>query len=298
MFGLGFKLIRTFIVVLIFITVGFFYFQNQKQSFEYEKEVLGTLCRLQFKASPAKAEKISKEVFALWEDIQNKTNILDSKSEISILNSKKELKVSERLFEIIAAGYVMSQKTKGYFDITIGTLTTDLFAGKKLSDIEIKKRLASVNYQKINMDNNTKTIWITDPALKLDVWGISKGYAADQTLAILKKHGVSEALIDLGGQMSVLGADKKISLEYPKNAGHLWKEVVLKNGQTLSTSNQLWQGKHIFVPGGKTRKENFKSVSVIASQGSVADALSTAIFVAGDQAIASAYSDIQIFIKN
>lgn len=290
-------MIRKLIIVLVCIAIGLFYFQNDKKYFEYEKEVLGTLCRLQFKASPAKAEKISKDVFSLWEDIQIKTNILDSKSEISLLNSKKQFKVSDRLFEIIAACYVMSQKTNGYFDVTIGALTADLFSGKKLTDLEIKSRLLKVNYQKINMDNNTKTIWITDPALKLDVWGISKGYAADQTLAILKKHGVTEALIDLGGQMSVLGADKKISLEDPENPGHLWKEVVLKNGQTLSTSNQLWQGKHIFVPGGKLRKENYKSVSVIANQGVVADALSTAIFVAGDETVASSYLNIQIFVK-
>jgi len=297
MFGLGFKLIRKLIIVLVCIAIGFFYFQNEKKSFEYEKEVLGTLCRLQIKANPTQANKISDEIFALWQDIQDKTNILDPKSEISILNSKKELKVSERLFEIIAAGYVLSQKTNGYFDVTMGTLTTDLFAGKKLTENEIKARLAKVNYQKINMDNNTKTIWITDPTLKLDVWGISKGYAADQTIAILKKHGIKEALVDLGGQMTILGSDKTISLEDPQNPGHIWKEVILKNGQTLSTSNQTWQGKHIFVPGGKARKENFKSVSVIANQGIVADALSTAIFVAGDQGFVKPFNDIKVFVK-
>jgi len=300
-FGLGFKLIRKLLIILIFIGVALFFWQTQQKSFEYareyEREVLGTLCRLQMKASSAKAEQISQEVFAVWEDIQNKTNILDPQSEITILNNKKQLQVSERLYEIIAASYTLSQKTAGYFDVTIGTLTCDLFAGKKLSDIEIKKRLSAVNYQKINMDNKTKTVWITESALKIDVWGLSKGYAADKAIEILKKHGVKDALVDLGGQITILGSDKKISLEDPKNPGHIWQEVILKNGQTLSTSNQTWQGKHIFVPGNKIRKENYKSVSVITGQGAVADALSTAIFVAGDQNFVKQFNDVQVFVK-
>jgi thiamine biosynthesis lipoprotein len=296
-FGLGFKLIRKSLIILVVIGVAFFFWQTGQKHFEYEKEVLGTLCRLQIKANPAQAKKISDEVFALWQDIQDKTNILDSKSEISVLNSKKQLQVSERLYEMIAEGYVLSQKTSGYFDITIGALTCDLFAGKKLSEIEIKKRLSKVNYQKINMDNKTKTVWIKQSVLRLDVWGMSKGYAADKTMEILKKQGVKEALIDLGGQITILGADKKISLEDPQNPGHIWQEVLLKNGQTLSTSNQVWQGKHIFVPGNKVRKENFQSVSVITNQGAVADALSTAIFVAGDQNFVKQFNDVQVFVK-
>jgi thiamine biosynthesis lipoprotein len=120
---------------------------------------------------------------------------------------------------------------------------------------------------------------------------------ADKTMEILKKQGVKEALIDLGGQITILGADKKISLEDPQNPGHIWQEVLLKNGQTLSTSNQVWQGKHIFVPGNKVRKENFQSVSVITNQGAVADALSTAIFVAGDQNFVKQFNDVQVFVK-
>lgn len=290
-------LVRKILLILFFLGLIFLFLLNQQKSFEYEKEVLGTLCRLQIKTSSAKAEKISQEVFLLWKDIQDKTNILDPKSEISILNSKKTLRVSERLYELISTGYVMAEKTNGYLDMTIGTLTAELFSGKKLSDAEIRNRLTKVNYRKINMDSKTKTVWITDPALKIDVWGFSKGYAADETLKILKKYHVSEALIDLGGQMTVLGKDRKISLEDPQNPGHLWKEVVLKNGQTLATSNQVWHKNHLFVPGLKKRKENYISVSVIASQGIIADSLDTAIFVAGDESINTLTQNVQIFVK-
>lgn len=292
-----FGLVRKILLILFFLGLIFLFLFNQQKSFEYEKEVLGTLCRLQIKTSSVKAEKISQEVFLLWKDIQDKTNILDPKSEISILNSKKTLRVSERLYELISTGYVMAEKTKGYLDLTIGTLTTDLFAGKKLSAAEIKNRLAKVNYKKMDMDSKTRTIWIRDAALKIDVWGFSKGYAADETIKILKKYGVTEALIDLGGQMTVLGKERKVSLEDPSNPGHIWKEVILKDGQTLATSNQVWQKNHLFVPGLKKRKENYISVSVIASQGIIADSLDTAIFVAGDESINTLTQNVQIFVK-
>ncbi|MDR0357372.1 MAG: FAD:protein FMN transferase [Clostridiales Family XIII bacterium] len=97
----------------------------------------------------------------------------------------------------------------GAFDITIGRISSlwdfssDLEARDLPSASDIEAALPSVNYRNVELLGNR--VRLKDPATRLDLGGIAKGFIADKMASYLAENGVSEALIDLGGNIVTVG---------------------------------------------------------------------------------------------
>jgi thiamine biosynthesis lipoprotein len=75
---------------------------------------------------------------------------------------------------------------------------------RQLPDAEdIAKAKALVGYDKMTLDPKGHTVQLAKEGMRLDLGGIAKGYAADQALAVLKKHGLARALVAAGGDIAV-----------------------------------------------------------------------------------------------
>jgi len=214
-------------------------------------------------------------------------------SEISRLPEIGE--VSPETARIIKKGLDYGEMSGGLFDITIGAVTGlwNFSERVKPDEAELQVALEHVDYTKVRVSGNTVTFG--DALIKLDLGGIAKGYVADRLREHLLRGGVTSALIDFGGQISVIGnsPEKKeyweVKITDPANpdkeiiAVHVRDKAVATSGvyrRYFEEDGELYH--HILSPmTGKPVNNGLLSVTVIAGFGADADALSTTLFLLG-----------------
>jgi len=235
-------------------------------------------------------------------------------SEVAKLNQSGKLKVSPDTFFIIKKSKELWQTSDGAFDITVAPLV-DLwgFTDKKYHlprEGEIKNTLKLIGCDKIILHDDDNMIKFKLSGMKIDLGAIAKGYALDCAVNKLRKAGIKSCLINAGGQVYCLGGKFgkpwKIAIKEPRGrdfTGYL--ELKDKSVATSGDYEQCFiKGKarysHILNPKtGYPADSRIVSVTVIASSGLTADALSTAIFVLGKEkgkALAKRFPDVEIKI--
>ncbi|MCH7801610.1 MAG: FAD:protein FMN transferase, partial [Chloroflexi bacterium] len=100
-------------------------------------------------------------------------------------------------------------KTGGAFDVTVGPYVRLWRRARRGKTMPLERLLTeaktSVGYRHLRLDEHRRTVQLTRAKMRLDLGGIAKGYAADEALAVLKRHGITRALVDAGGDIA-LGA--------------------------------------------------------------------------------------------
>ena len=155
-----------------------------------------------------------------------------SDSDISKINDADGdyVTVHDETIELLQKGIYYGDLSNGKFDITIGTLSNLWdFSDKALekentsstslvpSDTDIKNALATVNYKNVKIDGNQAAL--TNADATLDLGGIAKGYIADKMKDYLNENGVTSGIINLGGNVLVLG---------PKDDGNAYRIGIQK----------------------------------------------------------------------
>ena len=155
-----------------------------------------------------------------------------SDSDISKINDADGdyVTVHDETIELLQKGIYYGDLSNGKFDITIGTLSNLWdFSDKALekentsstslvpSDTDIKNALATVNYKNVKIDGNQAAL--TNADATLDLGGIAKGYIADKMKDYLNENGVTSGIINLGGNILVLG---------PKDDGNAYRIGIQK----------------------------------------------------------------------
>lgn len=133
-------------------------------------------------------------------------------SEVALVNEKagiEPVKVSDDIYELIEAGKDYSIKAEGSYDITIGPLTNLWRIGypdaRKPEQSEIDAALPLINYQEVQLNPDEKTVYLPRKGMQLDLGSIAKGFIADETVEVLKEYDVTTSIIDLGGNIIVVG---------------------------------------------------------------------------------------------
>lgn len=130
-------------------------------------------------------------------------------------------------------------------------------------------------------------------AVKLGFGGFAKGTAVDTAIEALKMQGISNAIINIGGDLRAIGrhGDRpwRIGIRHPRKEGGMLASVAIKDDESVFTSGDYeryfaYEGKrypHILDPRtGYPARDNI-SVTVIHRQAARADAAATALVVAG-----------------
>jgi len=254
-------------------------------------------------------------VFAEFERIENLLSKYKPESEVSKLNATGKLKVSPETFYVIKKSRELWQLTDGAFDITVGPLI-DLwgFTNKEYKvpiDVEIKNALKFVGSDKIILHEKDNVVEFMLSGTRIDLGAIAKGYALDCAVKKLKEKGINSCLINSGGQVYALGVKFgsawKIAVRDPRQkdfSGYL--ELKDKSASTSGDYEQYFIQKdkrfsHILNPKtGYPADSGVKSVTVVARDGLIADALSTAIFVLGKEKglmLTKRFADLEVIIK-
>jgi thiamine biosynthesis lipoprotein len=211
------------------------------------------------------------------------------------------------VFQLLSSALDLSEKTGGAFDITVGQLTRAWGFAEQQARIPDGRELAAarelVGWRNVELDAKWRTVLFTRPGLELDLGAIAKGYAVDRAIEVLRSAGVS-GLVDAGsssiaatGETFVRGW--KVSVASPVDRRVTICEVEL-GARALSTSGVSEQSfvhagrrySHLINPlidprdpalGTYETARQVLQVTVLAPSSMLADALSTAMFVLGQE---------------
>lgn len=209
----------------------------------------------------------------------------------------KPVKVSDDTITIIEKGIYYSEISNGAFDITIGSVTSlwDFKSSNHQipSKDKISKAVSHVNYKDIIIHDNT--IQLSDSKSQIDVGALAKGYIADRLKEYLIENGVKHAIIDLGGNVLLIGSkadgsDYNIGIQKPfDETGEPITSVKISDHSLVTTGiYQRYFEKdgnfyhHIIDPNtGYPCENNLYGVTIITESSLTADALSTTCFLLG-----------------
>ena len=243
-------------------------------------------------AALQEAEECIQQVEGLW-------SVTDEDSEIYQANHSggQPVTVSEETAEIISFALEMAQRTGGALDPTIYPVltawgfTTD--SKQVPSQQQIAQLLEQVGYDRIQLNGSELTV---PDGMELDLGAVGKGYTADLVTEILRRHGVSSALISLGGNIQAIGSrpdgsDWRLGIRAPWESGNLGVLTVSDAAVVTSGGYENYfddeQGNiywHILDPStGYPADSGLQSVTIVGREGKMCDALSTALFVMGAQ---------------
>lgn len=267
------------------------------QDLTYTDMLFDTVIKIQI-LDPAD-ESILDGLKKLCEKYDTMFSATNTDSELYKLNhaNGQPFTVSSETANLIQEGIHYSELSGGAFDLTIEPVSAlwDFKADKPTvpSSDAIAQAVSHVDYTKVDIQDNTITL--EDPEAGIDLGAIAKGYIADQVKTYLKKQGIKHAIINLGGNVDVIGTKPdgskyNIGIQKPfDESGEAITSVQLKD-QTVVTSGIYERyfkknGKlyhHILDPRtGYPCENNLYSVSIITDSSTKADALSTTCFLLG-----------------
>ncbi|MCH7960826.1 MAG: FAD:protein FMN transferase [Planctomycetes bacterium] len=208
------------------------------------------------------------------------------------------VRASDDLIAVLRVAETISRASDGAFDVTVGPIVR-LWRrsgrdGRLPDRDELAAAMSRVGWQKVQIDPSARTVSLAVAGMRLDLGGIGKGFAADEALAELKRHGLSRSLVNLGGDIAV--GDPP-----PGETG--WRIVPAwfvddPPGQPLLIANAGVAGSgdaerfvevdgvrysHIVDPRTGIGLTHRTAVVVIASDGTTADALASAASVLGPE---------------
>ena len=221
-------------------------------------------------------------------------------SEVSRLNDEGKAVLSETSISLVKKSLELNKQTGGLFDITIYPLMELWgFPSKNYkvpSDKEIKETLKNVGSEKIVFNEETGEISFKNKGMKIDFGGIGKGYITDELVKILTEEKVESAIINLGG--NVFGFNKKpdgspwnVAIRDPNEPDNYMAVIKLEDSAVITSGGYERyfeeNGKiyhHILNPKtGRPSDSDLKSVSIVSKDGTLADTLSTALFIMGEK---------------
>ena len=216
-------------------------------------------------------------------------------SEIAAVNDGAEV-VSEETAALLRRALEIAAETNGAYDPTVYPLMrawgfTD-GNYRVPADAELDALLQTTGWTEVSVDGTTASL---PEGFALDFGGIGKGYAAGRCKEILKAHGVTSALLSLGGNVAALGSKPDgtawtVAIENPDGGAYLGTVQITDQCVVTSGGYQRYFEQdgvrywHILDPEtGKPARSGMKSVTIVSADDTLSDALSTALFVMGPE---------------
>ena len=248
----------------------------------------------------AALESAEKELHTLDEAVLSRTA---EGSELYALNTSNgetvEYGADDILPALIETALTISDATAGAFDPTLAPVL-DAWGFTKderrvPSADELKELLSHSGCGKVALEKTADgwTVTLLDGA-QLDLGGIAKGYAAGRVRTILREAGVTSAIISLGGNVAAVGKKPDgsawtVGLQDPDRPEAYFGTVSIEDACVVTSGayQRYFEENgvcyhHILDPHtGCPAESGVKSVSVVAQDDTLADALSTALFVMG-----------------
>jgi thiamine biosynthesis lipoprotein len=247
----------------------------------------------------AHAREVIDNAFEKIYYVDSSMDYFDNTSELSRLNTNSQLlNASNDLTYVINKSIYYQHITRGAFDITVLPLL-DLWKSKFApggtqqppTEDELNATLRLVNASNITIEGNDIFL---QKGMKITLGGIAKGYALDLAIDSLREDGISSGFVDAGGNGYYIGykpdgTSWRVGLQNP-NMSQQAITVIEVTDMAVATSgnyeryfSEEAKVSHIADPRTGYPSQNLISATVVAPLGIDSDALSTSVFVLGEQ---------------
>ncbi len=210
------------------------------------------------------------------------------------------VKPEKELFELLKWLKSVQPQCGGRVNAALGAATelwkaASAASGAPPSREALSEASKHVDFDDVILDYDNETVYFRDPMLKLDVGAVGKGFAARAVSAALESEGIDSYILSIGGNITCGSA--------PKDGRDAWKvavksadpsktdgEFLYLTNTSCATSGDYYRAyeyngqtySHIIDPETLSPADAVASVTAIHSDPAVADLLSTALFIAGE----------------
>lgn len=227
----------------------------------------------------------------------------DPQSEVRRLSATAgqgiEVPVSEELWTELVNADSLSNRSDGAFDVTVGPIVLLWRQTRRTGQLPPPEALSEavklVGRHLVRFDPQRRSVELLKPGMQLDFGAIAKGYAVDEALAVLRQHGITRAMVVLGGEIGLaepppdqpgwLIGVAPLDLDAPPTCR------LCLSRMSVSTSGDACQNveidgrrySHVVDPRTGMALTGHCSVTVIAPMGINPDGMATAVSVLGPE---------------
>lgn len=286
-----------FLLLLIF---GSIYVIRQQQNTPYQRDegfIFGTIYHITYQSDV----NYQKEIEAELQKVDNSLSPFNKTSIISRINRNEDVKVDNLFAEVFQLAEKISKETDGAFDITVAPMVNAWGFGFKTGNPPTKQTVDSlraiVGFQKVTLEE--EHVKKQNPHIMLDCSAIAKGYGSDIVARFLKKKGIQNFMVEIGGEIVVNGNSEKqvpwrVGINKPTddslNTSQELQDVINVTDIAMATSGNY---RNFYYKNGKKYAHtidpktgypvlhNILSATVLAKNCATADAYATSFMVMG-----------------
>jgi thiamine biosynthesis lipoprotein len=247
------------------------------------------------------AEQAVHDAIDRIQELDKKLTTGDDTSEVGSINKNGGGVLSEDGKELMKRSLELYNSTGGVFDISIYPIMQLWgFPTKEYrvpDETEIAEKLSLADASQIRFDEGTGQVSFGKDGMEIDFGGIAKGYTSASIMKLFQEEGVTSGLVNLGGNVQLLGT---------KPDGSDWRVGIRGTGEGEEAEDYLGilEGHDVavitsggyeryFEEGGKRyhhiidpatgypAESGIVSSTVVSSDGTLADGLSTTLFIMG-----------------
>lgn len=217
---------------LTFLIIGTILIIKHQHNMPYQHDrgsVFGTLYSITYQCD----NDLQKEIEAELKKVDQALSMFNQESIISKVNRNEKVELNEMFLQVITLAQKVSQDTDGAFDITVAPLVNawgfGFKTGDKPSGTSIDSLMSTVGYKKISLKG--RQLFKENKNTMLDCSAIAKGYGSDVVAAFLRKRGIDNFMVEIGGEVVTQGISEK---RVPWRIG-----VTKPTDDSLSVDNEL-----------------------------------------------------------
>jgi len=282
------------------LVIGTVLIIRHQQSMPYHQHadlVFGTTYHVTYQCDSDLSKGIKDELLK----VDRSLSPFNKESVITAVNENRDIVPDSLFLEVFQLAMKISEDTGGAFDITVAPLVNAWgfgFKNKAMpSRLQVDSLLQLVGYQKLVLEKGR--VRKRDPRMMLDCSAIAKGYGTDRVAKYLRSRGVTNFMIEVGGEIVTSGVNPKrlpwmIGVTKPSDdslsIGHELQTVLNVTDKAMATSGNY---RNFYVKDGKRYAHTIDpktgypvnhgllSATVLAGSCAVADAYATSFMVLG-----------------
>jgi thiamine biosynthesis lipoprotein len=274
------------------------------------RPAMGSYFEIRIGAETPGGVALTEQALDLIDALEQQMTVYRDDSEVAQINATAHLgpvAVEPGLFRLLEHAVAIGQATGGAYDVTAGALSAawGFFRGpRRVPDPEtLADARARTGQHHLRLDAGRQTIAFDRPGIVINLGSIGKGYAIDRAVDVIRNHWWPTSALVHGGRSSVyalgsppgrFGGRWELALRNPFDPESPLGVLRLRNRGmgTSGTSFQRFEAGgrvygHILDPRTGAPAEGPASVTVLAPTAAEADALSTAFYLLGIDAVAA-----------
>ncbi len=301
--NLRLRIIYVALVAVIFFVMGYgFIAERPAKSPVYKKILMGTVVEITMMGGDSKRfDEAAGAAFKRIAGLEKVFSSYDPGSAVSRISRSagRAVKVPAEVIGVIKKALLVARLSDGAFDPTVGAMAGIWgFSGEKKhvpTREEVEKVLPLVNYRNVYVDEKAGTVRLLKKGMTLNLGGVAKGYIVEQAGLELTKKGVTRAIIKAGGDMflvnkagAMTNANFILGMQDPREKDKILGEAYARYGAVATSGDYerffTKDGKrysHILDPQTGYPARRSRAATIVAKDPTIADALSTAVFVLG-----------------